>query len=230
MPILQVYIVRLVFSRSQQLTNEVFWIDFSPATVFDALYRGPCEDALVAVGMAPVQCQLIEYYLAQLHVRLMLGKGTSRQIHEDNLSQRREMVGHINSMRTCLGCLRRSPQHPLSCGQSFCDSCVAGYGHPIEGAEYQYQIDHCILCQRPCNKLIKVLPPTAAVRALSIDGGGVRGFIPLRYLEHLQRFLGPQCPIQDLIDIAFGTSSGAYYIALSSRQSVNNWFQVDSRY
>ena len=51
-------------------------------------------------------------------------------------------------------------------------------------------------------------PPTAGVRILCIDGGGIRGVIPLEFLGLLQGDIGPECPIQDFFDMAFGTSSG----------------------
>ncbi|PYH80588.1 phospholipase, patatin family protein [Aspergillus uvarum CBS 121591] len=42
---------------------------------------------------------------------------------------------------------------------------------------------------------------------LAIDGGGVRGVIPLEFLTLIQESLG-SCLLQDLIDISIGTSSG----------------------
>lgn len=44
---------------------------------------------------------------------------------------------------------------------------------------------------------------------LSIDGGGTRGVIPLEHLRLLQDALGPDCALQDMFDLAVGTSSGA---------------------
>ncbi|THC87635.1 hypothetical protein EYZ11_012916 [Aspergillus tanneri] len=46
---------------------------------------------------------------------------------------------------------------------------------------------------------------------LAIDGGGVRGVIPLEFLNLIQENLG-LCPLQDLIDLAIGTSSGGLSI------------------
>ena len=55
-------------------------------------------------------------------------------------------------------------------------------------------------------------PPTAGVRLLSIDGGGVRGVLPLKALGNLEatfnRLAGPSGPIQEHFNIALGTSSG----------------------
>jgi hypothetical protein len=166
----------------------------------------------VSAGLPSATSQLIEYHLAQLHARLLFGKGPPRRIHRENLTKYRMRVNGLVTHRTCFTCLLRPPQHALSCGHAYCDVCAAGYGRPVDGAEYQYLVDHCVLCQSSCNNLIKLLPPTAAVRAISIDGGGVRGFIPLRFLVHMQQILGPECPLQDLFDVAFGTSSGKNFL------------------
>ncbi|KAL4889165.1 hypothetical protein BDV59DRAFT_205438 [Aspergillus ambiguus] len=181
---------------------------FSPAAVFDGLYRRACEDALAAAGAAPADCQLIEYHLAGLYDRLLLGQGPSQRIHEETLAQWEARLGGVKTQRTCLGCLAAPPQHPLPCGHALCDACTAIYGIPEPGAEYRYRVGRCILCRMTCDQPVTVLPPTAAVRALTIDGGGVRVFIPLRFLEHMQRALGDGFPVQELVDVVFGSSSG----------------------
>ncbi|KAK9604833.1 hypothetical protein V6Z93_002782 [Aspergillus fumigatus] len=56
--------------------------------------------------------------------------------------------------------------------------------------------------------VIDVLPPTMNPTILAIDGGGVRGVIPLEFLVLMQEHLGPSCPLQDLVELAVGTSSG----------------------
>jgi hypothetical protein len=43
---------------------------------------------------------------------------------------------------------------------------------------------------------------------LAIDGGGVRGGIPLEFLLLIQEYLGPDCKIQDVVDLSVGSSSG----------------------
>lgn len=42
-------------------------------------------------------------------------------------------------------------------------------------------------------------------------GGGFRGVIPLEFLSLLQDLLDPDLPVQDLLELAFGTSSGREY-------------------
>ncbi|EAW20659.1 patatin-like phospholipase family protein [Aspergillus fischeri NRRL 181] len=56
--------------------------------------------------------------------------------------------------------------------------------------------------------VIDILSPTMNPTILAIDGGGVRGVIPLEFLVLIQEHLGPSCPLQDLVDLAVGTSSG----------------------
>jgi patatin-like phospholipase/acyl hydrolase len=44
---------------------------------------------------------------------------------------------------------------------------------------------------------------------LSVDGGGVRGVIPLTFLNHLDVVLAPfGCAIRDYFDFVCGTSAG----------------------
>lgn len=73
--------------------------------------------------------------------------------------------------------------------------------------DYRYELDTCLLCGTGALTVI-LKPPTAGISILSIDGGGVRGAVPLEFLSTLQETLGDDCPIQDLFDLAFGTSSG----------------------
>lgn len=162
----------------------------------------------MAAGEPPAKCQLIEYCLAKYHRELLLGRGPPRRVHQANLEGWQCLVADTFSGQTCLGCLRRPPQHPLTCGHAYCDVCAAGYGSPLEGAESQYLIATCVLCRRTCDNRINVLPGTAPVRALTVDGGGVRVFIPLRFMWHMQQFLGADLPVQDLFDVAFRTSAG----------------------
>ena len=61
---------------------------------------------------------------------------------------------------------------------------------------------------KPVQLTVQLKPPTAGIRVMSIDGGGVRGIVPLEFLDLLQRSLGPECPLQDFFDLAFGTSAG----------------------
>jgi hypothetical protein len=48
--------------------------------------------------------------------------------------------------------------------------------------EYQFTLSMCLLCLSQKELVVDVLPPTMYPTILAVDGGGVRGVIPLEYL------------------------------------------------
>lgn len=54
----------------------------------------------------------------------------------------------------------------------------------------------------------EVIPPKKCVRILSIDGGGVRGIIPVMILDYIESHLTSGRRIADSFDIISGTSTG----------------------
>ena len=81
---------------------------------------------------------------------------------------------------------------------------------------YSYNITRCILCLTKGTLSANLKPPTAGARILSVDGGGIRGVVPLEYLNMLQNLLGPTVRVQELFEVAFGTSSGTQPLRLVS--------------
>jgi patatin-like phospholipase/acyl hydrolase len=55
---------------------------------------------------------------------------------------------------------------------------------------------------------IRTHPPTAGVGVLCIDGGGVRGVLPLKMMKRIQDRIGLSIPFQKYFKVAFGISSG----------------------
>lgn len=56
---------------------------------------------------------------------------------------------------------------------------------------WTFEIHQCFLCgAETLGVSVKVILPTATVRLLSIDGGGVRGIIPLVFLQALEEKMG----------------------------------------
>ena len=132
---------------------------------------------------------------------------TSAELHRSNAAHQMKHCAQLKSNETCICCVRRNPEHVFTCGHALCDVCVEIYGNAVLGQEYCYDLPTCILCEAG-RLTAKIKPPTAGVRILSIDGGGVRGVVPLEFLNLLQKEVGEACPIQDLFDLAIGTSSG----------------------
>lgn len=57
-------------------------------------------------------------------------------------------------------------------------------------------------------------------RILSIDGGGLRGFLPLQVLKHIERLT--QAPISDSFDLIAGTSTGGLLAAALTLPSLED--------
>lgn len=166
--------------------------------MFNGVYKSPCTKALQVVS----QSNLIETEMGRLFP--LTNHGSSATVHADNLRTIR--WNELKSNETCFCCLRRKPEQVFTCGHAICDVCVEIFGNTVLEHEYCYMVI-CMLCQNG-NLVAKLKPPTAGVRILSIDGGGIRGVIPLEFLSLLQDSVGSACPIQDLFDLAIGTSSG----------------------
>jgi len=116
----------------------------------------------------------------------------------------------VRSNLFCSICALRRPEHVLKCRHAICDHCAKTFGDPRVTEEYTYIFRKCLACGAGTDLLIRLKPPTAGIRILSVDGGGVRGIIPLEFLHLLQRSLGSSCRVQDLFDLALGTSAGMY--------------------
>ena len=116
----------------------------------------------------------------------------------------------FKTTRTCLICLRRKVEHVQSCGHAICDTCVQVYGKPVRGIVYQFLIRSCIMCQSEVNFQVRLSPPTAQKRMLSLDGGGVKVGVALRFLEALDQKLALPYPLQEHFDFGIGSSSGGY--------------------
>lgn len=150
---------------------------------------------------------MVEYHFSSLFERYTEGTTSSADLRREQLASQSGRLSRLRSNHVCLYCLLHSAQHVLACGHTVCDRCAQVFGVPVSGLEYQFTIRGCLycLCQRPL--VVDVLPPTMSPTILAIDGGGVRGVIPLEFLLLIQEHLRP-CVIQDVVDLALGTSSG----------------------
>ena len=155
---------------------------------------------------SPWHCQHIKDYFASFAPSLSSSR-TAREIHLQNLKTYQHWWTEIKTNRTCLACLCHRPEHVLSCGHSICEYCVRVFGRGTPTSEVKIEIDSCVLCF--AGKLtVHLKPRTSGISVLSIDGGGVRGIVPLEFLKMVQCRLGKTCAVQDLFDFVAGTSSG----------------------
>ncbi|KAI9762170.1 MAG: hypothetical protein M1840_001465 [Geoglossum simile] len=205
---------------------------FNSTDVFRTLYRDACNKAsrsgvLVHEGSATMilPSGFVKMIEAELAKRVMLftqnRETTSAQTHEDILKNFQNRWPLIHNSATCLVCLQRKPEYGLPCRHSVCENCIRIFGSRNDEHACSFLVYSCFLCGFKTPGLtVKVKPPTAGVRVLSIDGGGVRGVVPLVFLELLEKRIGLPCPIQEFFDACWGTSSGAMIILA---MFVNGW-------
>lgn len=117
----------------------------------------------------------------------------------------------VASHTTCFACLTQVPIHTLPCGHIICDRCL--FSQSDGSKRFCREVKSCPLC---CNAdkpwstpwTTTVKPPTAGLRILSLDGGGVRSIVQLKILSELEKKIGLGIPIQGFFDLIIGTSGG----------------------
>jgi hypothetical protein len=123
----------------------------------------------------------------------------------------------LKSNKTCLACLQSVPDHVLSCGHSYCETCVKDFGEPSKDYECAFDMYQCVLCRLSFrdgfHQVARLKPRCAGIRVLTLDGGGVRGIVELAILEKLYHRIGLEVPIRDLFDLVMGTSTGESLIS-----------------
>lgn len=179
--------------------------------LYTKLYQPACLRALKdtdgSLTAAQEHSRCIETNLVSMFTSLESEDTTAKDIHTSNLRRYSDVLKSFRSNRTCLYCIRRPPEHSLACGHSICNVCTRIFGVPSMETDFQYIIRLCLICG-PKTTVIALKPPTSGVRILTVDGGGIRGVVPLEFLGIIQGLLGSGCAIQDMFDLAFGTSSG----------------------
>lgn len=159
-----------------------------------------------ALGLAAA----VERHFCQMVDTIYEEKTNPSTSHQEVLFKFRDKWIELYSNKTCFACLARAPEHSLPCGHSLCDPCTVMRGSSSSKNPWTFVIEVCPLCKSNKSTIIKLKPPTAGVRILSIDGGGVRGITSITWLQELQSFLRLPMPIQEHFDIAVGTSSGNF--------------------
>ncbi|KAI9717977.1 MAG: hypothetical protein M1828_007013 [Chrysothrix sp. TS-e1954] len=207
-------------SHTEHRKNADVLPDFSPVDVFGELYEHHLVAAVntsIELAQSGRQSSFISTVLdAFIAFFEQLAKAspkmTAASLHATNMRIHHARLRSVKSNRSCLCCLMRMPEKVLDCGHALCDVCVRIFGERSCTQKHSYTITTCVLCGVPNQSPnFNFVPPTAGIRILALDGGGIRGVIPLTFLMHLQQDLTTMLPssaLQDHFDLVCGTSSG----------------------
>lgn len=195
-----------------------------PNLVFERLYREPLLEAFLwlckeqpSLSLVPeAACELVRVEANRFFSSVEEAGRPSTELHQEQLMSQSALFCRVKSNRTCLWCRFRKPEHRPACGHGLCEICVRRYGDPASDTEYRLTIRLCYLCLSRAPLTIDLVPPTKRISSLAIDGGGVRGVIPLEFLLLVQEKLGANCPVVDLCELVMGTSSGEHFLSVST--------------
>ena len=183
---------------------------FDSTVMFWTLYKPSCLKALQisyeCQAFVDFQCQCIENHLRAMFAAMDHHLSGSAQFHQDNLRDLKVDWAQLKSNTICLSCLEQKSEYVLICGHAVCDICVQIFGQALPASEYHYSMRTCTLCQSEF-LTARLKLPTAGYQILSVDGREPQGIIPLEFMGLIQDLIC-KCPLQDLFNDAWGTSSG----------------------
>ena len=160
-----------------------------------------------------IQVQFVSSVLREFqelsHMRDSEGIST-RALHRRMLNTYHNHLARFKSHRSCFCCFMKMPEKVLACGHALCDPCIKIFGHQSSSERNTYELLECLLCGiHHHDSVFRFVPPTAGIRLLTADGGGVRAVVGLMYLQHLDQALAPfGCLVRDYFDFVCGTSAG----------------------
>jgi hypothetical protein len=206
---------KLIIIRKYQLN---LFVVFSPLDVFRTLYKEICHQVcrtgvLAHEGSTHLILpsgfiRLLEHeFVKQVEAFAKRSNAVATTWHQEMLTEFKLDWRTIRSVDSCFVCFSGRPQYRLPCRHIVCNNCVRRFADKSD--LWTFDIHHCFLCRLETSGVnTKDKPPTATARLLSIDGGGVRGIIPLIFLQALEERVGLPYPIQGNFDFIFGTSAG----------------------
>ncbi|KAM3066494.1 hypothetical protein ACMFMG_011992 [Clarireedia jacksonii] len=191
---------------------------FDPVETFRTLYKSSWKRATEVLPRATRAniLSLEEFIGKQYLTKFVPGSQDFKQCHKQMISSFQNKWKDLYVDSTCLMCLCRRPEYSLPCGHFFCGIDIQRFGVAVDTDPHRFIVHSCFLCSQTTHEAqFRFKPKTKGVNVLGIDGGGVRGVIPLQSLLLLEQKLKPYLldfPIQDLFDVAFGTSSGGLIV------------------
>jgi hypothetical protein len=201
-PLLELENFRPAAGSSGSLFDSIFDQRFSSLEARLLEHAGQLEDGNTTADAKLHMHKAINQYLeadaciTQTHI-LALGK------HSDFFTDQE------NPQRLCAGCFFAYWDDVLPCRHGFCKACTHNQ-FPQWKHSARLRIACCPVClQRFAEPVdIKLQPPTACGRILSLDGGGIKGVIQLEILQRISALVGIHLPLDALFDMAIGTSIG----------------------
>ena len=188
---------------------------FPIAWIFERNFEGTVKSVIFESIVQPVvRDRLLRALRKYLSTRYEVMRKSSdldaAALHLQQLSELRSQFRSVRSHKTCFGCLRTAPEKVFSCGHAICDVCVRIFGQRYKEDKYTFNFPECPFCGTQDDLMrFQLIPPTAGIRVLGLDGGGVKGVIPLLILRELEKRTADfQMPPQNFFDFAFGTSAG----------------------
>ena len=117
------------------------------------------------------------------------------RLHKTTLesASTRPVFSVIHSNTFCTYCLTCRPEHVFKCRHAVCDRCVERFGTRRTSEEYTYEFTDCFCCGNRADLLVRLKPPTAGLRVIGMDSGGLRGIVSLEFIGILQKSLGSSC-------------------------------------
>ena len=125
---------------------------------------------------------------------------TAVQRHCNNLKENYRYWTPLKSYKTCFFYIRRLPETTLSCEHAICEKCVITFRSLRGVRKACYKVPQYILYLAKGKTRVRIKLLIAGVRILSIDGGGVRGVVPLEFLSLLQLEVGNEILLETLFD------------------------------
>jgi hypothetical protein len=188
--------------------------EFRPEVLFRMLYKDDFSHAFSNVSPSPGGAEQLCEKLQREFERLWRASTNARQTHLDVLKRSATQWAPLKSNTTCLCCARRKPEYVMPCTHALCERCFKTFARNVSGDRDggiadMWSLSDCPNCNMQISFKVRIKPRTAGYRLIGIDGGGIKGTIPLENLFLLQNMIG-DCPIQELFDLAFGTSVGEY--------------------
>lgn len=145
----------------------------------------------------------------------------SAQLHIELLRPHRGYLATRDYGNSCAACLLEPWAHMLPCRHGLCTLCLrACHGKEMGGC--RMDVYDCPVCEQNIEStcIRKFMPPTATLRVLALDGGGIKGLVQLQILKYLldKTGLREAIHISSFFDLMVGSSIGNYdtYSAVSS--------------